>query len=51
MRAPMEERAQVRFGQNTRDVRCDENNKIYRRNRKFIKLQTIDPVQPPSQPV
>lgn len=43
----------VKFGQNTQEyvIRSDENDKLYRRNRKFLKPQIITPVKPPDQPV
>ena len=43
----------LRFGINDREyiVRNDENGREYRRNRKFLRPQRVQPVTPPRQPV
>jgi hypothetical protein len=43
----------VNFGKNDREylVRDDETAKVQRRNRKFLRIQEVEPVAPPKQPV
>ncbi len=43
----------VNFGKNNREyiIRDDETERVLRRNRKFLKIQKVEPVAPPKQPV
>jgi hypothetical protein len=43
----------VNFGKNNREyiIRDDETERVLRRNRKFLKIQKVEPVTPPKQPV
>ncbi len=43
----------VNFGKNDREylIRDDNTERVLRRNRKFLKIQKVQPVAPPKQPV
>ena len=49
----MEYHTVIKFGANDREyfVKDDDNGATYRRNRKFLRPQTVKPIVPPRQPV